>query len=152
MHGAGHEQGRRAGTENVLLAVALGTACSLAQRWTGMPKVQALRDLFWDNLQEIFGDSISLNGHPIERLPNTVNVNFIGRTGADILARLPEVAASTGAACHSGSVMLSPVLAAMGVPTKEGMGAIRFSLGKATTWEDLEIVLDLLYSTVSRAE
>ena len=152
MHGAGHEQGRRAGTENVLLAVALGTACSLAQRWTGMPKVQALRDLFWDNLQEIFGDSISLNGHPIERLPNTVNVNFIGRTGADILARLPEVAASTGAACHSGSVMLSPVLAAMGVPTKEGMGAIRFSLGRATTWEDLEIVLDLLYSTVSRAE
>ena len=152
MHGAGHEQGRRAGTENVLLAVALGTACSLAQRWPGMPKVQALRDLFWDNLQEIFGDSISLNGHPIERLPNTVNVNFIGRTGADILARLPEVAASTGAACHSGSVTLSPVLAAMGVPTKEGMGAIRFSLGRATTWEDLEIVLDLLYSTVSRAE
>ena len=152
MHGAGHEQGRRAGTENVLLAVALGTACSLAQRWTGMPKVQALRDLFWDNLQEIFGDSISLNGHPIERLPNTVNVNFIDRTGADILARLPEVAASTGAACHSGSVMLSPVLAAMGVPTKEGMGAIRFSLGRATTWEDLEIVLDLLYSAVSGAE
>jgi cysteine desulfurase len=152
MHGAGHEQGRRAGTENVLLAVALGTACSLAQRWTGMPKVQALRDRFWDNLQKIFGDSISLNGHPIERLPNTVNVNFIGRTGADILARLPEVAASTGAACHSGSVTLSPVLAAMGVPTKEGMGAIRFSLGRATTWEDLEIVLDLLYSTVSRVE
>ena len=152
MHGAGHEQGRRAGTENVLLAVALGTACSLAQRWPGMPKVQALRDRFWHNLQEIFGDSISLNGHPIERLPNTVNVNFIGRTGADILARLPEVAASTGAACHSGSVTLSPVLAAMGVPTKEGMGAIRFSLGRATTWEDLEIVLDLLYSTVSRAE
>ena len=152
MHGAGHEQGRRAGTENVLLAVALGTACSLAQRWPGMPKVQALRDRFWHNLQEIFGDSISLNGHPIERLPNTVNVNFIGRTGTDILARLPEVAASTGAACHSGSVTLSPVLAAMGVPTKEGMGAIRFSLGRATTWEDLEIVLDLLYSTVSRAE
>jgi cysteine desulfurase len=152
MHGPGHEQGRRAGTENVLLAVALGTACSLAQRWTGMPKVQALRDRFWDNLQKIFGDSISLNGHPIERLPNTVNVNFIGRTGADILARLPEVAASTGAACHSGSVTLSPVLAAMGVPTKEGMGAIRFSLGRATTWEDLEIVLDLLYSTVSRVE
>jgi len=152
MHGAGHEQGRRAGTENVLLAVALGTACSLAQRWPGMPKVQALRDRFWHNLQEIFGDSISLNGHPIERLPNTVTVNFIGRTGTDILARLPEVAASTGAACHSGSVTLSPVLAAMGVPTKEGMGAIRFSLGRATTWEDLEIVLDLLYSTVSRAE
>ena len=64
---------------------------------------------------------------------------------ADILTRLPEVAASTGAAaCHSGSITFSPVLAAMGVHTKEGMGAIRFSLGRATTWEDLEIVLDLL--------
>jgi cysteine desulfurase len=151
MHGAGHEQGRRAGTENVLLAVALGAACTLAQRWIGMPQVQALRDRFWDKLQKIFGDRISLNGHPIERLPNTLNVNFIGRTGADILARLPEVAASTGAACHSGSVTLSPVLVAMGVPKKEGMGAIRFSLGRATTWEDLEIVVDLLRAALSAA-
>jgi len=151
MHGAGHEQGRRAGTENVLLAVALGAACTLAQRWIGMPQVQALRDRFWDEQQKVFGERISLNGHPIERLPNTLNVNFIGRTGADILARLPEVAASTGAACHSGSVTLSPVLAAMGVPKKEGMGAIRFSLGRATTWADLEIVLDLLRAALSAA-
>ena len=151
MHGAGHEQGRRAGTENVLLAVALGAACTLAQRWIGMPQVQALRDRFWDEQQKVFGERISLNGHPIERLPNTLNVNFIGRTGADILARLPEVAASTGAACHSGSVTLSPVLAAMGVPKKEGMGAIRFSLGRATTWEDLEIVLDLLRAALFAA-
>jgi len=151
MHGAGHEQGRRAGTENVLLAVALGAACTLAQRWIGMPQVQALRDRFWDEQQKVFGERISLNGHPIERLPNTLNVNFIGRTGADILARLPEVAASTGAACHSGSVTLSPVLAAMGVPKKEGMGAIRFSLGRATIWEDLEIVLDLLRAALFAA-
>jgi len=151
MHGAGHEQGRRAGTENVLLAVALGAACTPAQTWAGMPQVQALRDRFWDTLHEVFGKAVTLNGHPTERLPNTVNVNFIGRIGADILSRIPEVAASTGAACHSGSVTLSPVLAAMGVPKKEGMGAIRFSLGRATIWEDLEIVLDLLRAALSTA-
>lgn len=144
IHGAGHEQGRRAGTENVLLAVGLGAACSIANRWTGMPQLQALRDLFWKNLQTIFGDRVSLNGHPTERLPNTLNINFVGRIGADILAQLPEIAASTGSACHAGSVNLSPVLSAMGVPPEEGMGAIRFSLGRFTTWEELEIVLDLL--------
>ena len=151
MHGAGHEQGRRAGTENALLAVALGAACTPAQTWAGMPQVQALRDRFWDTLHEVFGKAVTLNGHPTERLPNTVNVNFIGRIGADILSRIPEVAASTGAACHSGSVTLSPVLAAMGVPKKEGMGAIRFSLGRATIWDDLEIVLDLLRAALSAA-
>jgi len=151
LHGAGHEQGRRAGTENVLLAVALGAACSLAQRWTYMPQVQALRDRFWDKLQDIFGKNVTLNGHPTERLPNTASVNFIGRIGAEILAHIPGVAASAGAACHSGSVTLSPVLAAMGVPQQEGMGAIRFSLGRATTWEDLEIVLDLLRAALSAA-
>ena len=151
MHGAGHEQGRRAGTENVLLAVALGAACGLAQSWIGMPQIQALRDRFWDTLQEILGKDVALNGHLIERLPNTVNVNFIGRIGAEILSKIPEVAASTGAACHAGSVTLSPVLAAMGVPQKEGMGAIRFSLGRATTWEELAIVLDRLRAAVTAA-
>ncbi len=144
MHGAGHEQGRRAGTENVLFAVALGAACRLAQKWIGMFQMQALRDRFWDGLQEIFGKDVMLNGHPIERLPNTVNVNFIGRIGAEILSKIPEVAASTGAACHAGSVTLSPVLAAMGVPQREGMGAVRFSLGRSTTWEELAFVLDQL--------
>ncbi len=151
MHGAGHEQGRRAGTENVLFAIALGAACRLAQKWIGMFQMQALRDRFWDGLREIFGKAISLNGHPIERLPNTVNVNFIGRIGAEVLAKMPEVAASTGAACHAGSVTLSPVLAAMGVPQKEGMGAVRFSLGRSTAWEELAIVLDHLRATVTEA-
>lgn len=151
IHGAGHEKGRRAGTENVLLSVAVGAACSTAQEWIGMPQVKALRDRFWGALQENFGHRVSLNGHPTERLPNTLNVNFIGRIGADILARLPDIAASTGSACHAGSVNLSPVLAAMGTPPKEGMGAIRFSLGRSTTWEELEIVLDLLRTNLSEA-
>ncbi len=141
VHGAGHEQGRRAGTENVLLDVGLGAACEVAGRWIGMPAVRALRDRFEGRLKEQLGDALSVNGAGAERLPNTANVNFIGQVGADVLARLPGLAASTGSACHAGSVELSPVLAAMGVPPREGMGAIRFSLGRTTTWEELEQVL-----------
>jgi cysteine desulfurase len=144
VHGAGHEAGRRAGTENVLLAVALGAACELARKWVGMTQIQVLRDRFFEGLRGIFGDGITLNGHPTERLPNTLNVNFIGRVGAEILAKMPGVAASTGSACHAGSVTLSPVLAAMGVPPEEGMGAVRFSLGRTTTWNELEEVIRLL--------
>jgi cysteine desulfurase len=111
-----------------------------------MPQIQALRDRFWEGLRDIFGDRVTLNGHPAERLPNTLNVNFVGRVGAEILAKLPGVAASTGSACHAGSVSLSPVLTAMGVPPEQGMGAVRFSLGRTTAWEDLEKVLDRLRS------
>ncbi len=150
IHGAGHEGGRRAGTENVLLSVALGAACETASGAIDAPQVRALRDLFWQGLQEAFADGVTLNGHPTERLPNTLNVNFVGRTGAQILSRLPEVAASTGSACHAGSVTLSPVLAAMGVALEEGMGAIRFSLGRATKREEIDKVLRLLKSALSR--
>ncbi len=148
VHGAGHEAGRRAGTENVLLAVALGAACEVARTWVGMPQIKALRDRFWDGLREIFGEKVTLNGHPSDRLPNTVNVNFVGKIGAEVLAMLPGVAASTGSACHAGSVTLSPVLSAMGVPPGEGMGAVRFSLGRATTWEEMEDVLGVLKASV----
>jgi cysteine desulfurase len=98
-------------------------------------------------LIDLFGGRLSVNGAGAERLPNTCTVNFHGRAGADVLAALPGVAASTGSACHAGSVELSPVLAAMGVPPAEGMGAVRFSLGRTTTWDELEHVLARLAST-----
>jgi cysteine desulfurase len=141
VHGAGHEQGRRAGTENVLLDVGLGAACEVAARWIGMATVLQLRDRFEARLRERVGDKLTVNAGGAERLPNTVNVNFVGQVGADVLARLSGVAASTGSACHAGSVELSPVLAAMGVPPNEGMGAVRFSLGRTTTWQELEDVV-----------
>lgn len=144
IHGAGHETGRRAGTENVLLDTALGAACDLAARWVGMDSVRILRDLFWDLLQKKFGDRVVLNGHPTERLPNTLNISFLGVVGADILDRLPRVAASTGSACHSGSVELSPVLRAMALPPEIGMGAIRFSLGRTTSRDEIESVVENL--------
>jgi cysteine desulfurase len=144
IHGASHESGRRAGTENVGLDIALGAACDLARTWSGMDSIRGLRDLFWDLLQHKFGDRVVLNGHPTERLPNTLNVSFVAQVGADILGRLPGLAASTGSACHAGSVELSPVLRAMEVPPETGMGAIRFSLGRTTTREELEAVVEEL--------
>ncbi len=144
VHGAGHERGRRAGTENVLLDVGLGAACEVATRWIGMPAVRELRDRFEARLSELYGDELTVNGAGAERLPNTANVNFVGQVGAEVLARLTGVAASTGSACHAGSVELSPVLAAMRVAPHEGMGAVRFSLGRTTTWEELEHVLSML--------
>jgi cysteine desulfurase len=140
IHGAGHESGRRAGTESALLAAGLGAACTLVRDLAPMARVEALRDCFWRELQEHFGDRITLNGHPQHRLPNTLNISFVGQVGAEILQRLDGVAASTGSACHAGRIDLSPVLSAMGVPPEIGMGAIRFSLGRNTTADEIDSV------------
>lgn len=148
VHGAAHESGRRAGTENILLDVGLGTACELAESLMGLQAIKGLRDYFWSLLTREFGERVALNGHPTERLPNTLNVGFRGRVGADILHALEGVAASTGSACHSGSVTLSPVLKAMRVPPEIGMGAIRFSLGRSTTREEIESVVERLQSVL----
>ena len=148
IHGAGHETGRRAGTENVLRDVGLGAACELARSWVGSGSVQQLRDLFWNLLSKEFGNCVVLNGHPVERLPNTLNVSFPGKVGAEILRGLEGVAASTGSACHAGSVELSPVLKAMRVPPETGMGAIRFSLGRTTTQGEVEAVVKQLKGIV----
>jgi cysteine desulfurase len=141
IHGAGHELGRRAGTESALLAVGLGMACAVAANLAAMDRIQALRDRFWHALQDRFGDRVVLSGHHLLRLPNTLNVSFVGKIGADILEQLRGVAASTGSACHSGRIELSPVLAAMGVPERIGMGAIRFSLGRATISDEIDDVV-----------
>jgi cysteine desulfurase len=146
LHGAGHEGGRRAGTENVPYIVGLGKACAVARDHlpAATQRLRQLRDRLWERLREALGDDIVLNGHPERRLPNTLNVNFVGHIGADLLARVPEVAASTGSACHEGQVRLSPVLAAMGVPPEAGQGAVRLSVGRFTTEEEIECAADAL--------
>jgi cysteine desulfurase len=149
IHGAGHEAGRRAGTESALLAAGLGKACEVAKTWIGMPATQTLRDLLWDRLRADFGNLVVLNGHPTRRLPNTLNVSFVGRVGADILAAMPDVAASTGSACHAGQVTLSPVLQAMQVAPDVGMGAIRFSLGRHTTEGEVDSLIRQLRRALS---
>ncbi|MBX9787482.1 MAG: cysteine desulfurase [Pirellulales bacterium] len=144
LHGADHEAGRRAGTENILEVVGLGAACELAIYWIDDEAIAELRDYFWRTLQVSFGDQVVLNGHPTERLPNTLNVGFRGRVGSDLLAAMPHVAASTGSACHAGSAQISPVLAAMGTPRDVALGAVRFSLGRQTTAEEIDAVVGSL--------
>jgi cysteine desulfurase len=140
LHGAGHESGRRAGTENVPYLVGLGTACTIAGR--SLPhataRLQKLRDRLWERLRAALGDQVVLNGHPERRLPNTLNVNFVGKVGADFLQSLPQIAASTGSACHEGQVSQSPVLCAMAVPPSIGQGAVRLSVGRFTTEDEVD--------------
>jgi cysteine desulfurase len=140
IHGAGHEGGRRAGTENVPYVVGLGKACELARQ--SLPqateRLRRLRDRLWERLRAGLGENVVLNGHLERRLPNTLNVNFVGHIGSELLAKVPEVAASTGSACHEGHVTVSPVLCAMGVPPQLSRGALRLSVGRFTTEEEVD--------------
>ncbi|MGH9045158.1 MAG: cysteine desulfurase family protein [Acidimicrobiales bacterium] len=135
LDGAAHEQGLRAGTENVAAIVALGAACVVASsKLAGGAgeQMEALRDRLHASLDGGFAD-LELNGHPVNRLPNTLNVSFLGRDGEVLLERTRRVAAATGAACHSGRTEPSEVLMAMGLSRRRALGAIRLSLGYATT-------------------
>ncbi len=141
IHGAGHEQGRRAGTENVIFEVALGKACEISESEIKSSIVRELTEYFYNNLKILFGDKVTLNGHPIERLPNTLNIGFLDHEGFAILNKLFDVAASTGSACHSGLTSISPVLKAMGTKERAARGAVRFSLGRFTTKDEIDSVL-----------
>ena len=132
--GAGHESGLRPGTENVPYIVGLGKACELAAQdlEEEAARVRALRDDLWVLLTaEVPG--LRLNGHPTERLPNTLNVSFPGVLGSAVLGAAPEVAASTGSACHEGAENPSGVLLAMGLEAVTALGAVRLSLGRGTS-------------------
>jgi cysteine desulfurase len=98
----------------------------------------------WERLRAALGERVVPNGHPELRLPNTLNVNFVGHVGAELLAAVPDVAASTGSACHEGSVVQSPVLCAMGVPPELGRGAVRLSVGRFTTEEEVDRATEAL--------
>ena len=134
VHGAGHEGGRRAGTENVAYMVGLGVACEMAVRLMNgeADRLRRLRDLLHRLLQENI-PGLVLNGHPGHRLPNTLNVSIPGVEGERLLAALPGIAASTGAACHAGTAEPSAVLTAMGVSRHLALSALRLSLGRYTT-------------------
>jgi cysteine desulfurase len=136
--GSAAEHGLRPGTENVASIVGLGAACEAAARDLAevSKRVSALRDELWQRLTaEIPG--LALNGQPEPRLPNTLNARFPGVSGAELLGGAPEVAASTGSACHAGSGSASGAILAMGVPPAEAIGSVRLSLGRDTTAQEI---------------
>lgn len=140
VHGVAHERGLRAGTENVAGIVGLGAACELArlEMAASAKKVTDMRERLFSKLRVAI-PNIRLNGHPSQRLPGTLNVTFPGLNTNALLAELSNVvAASNGAACHSGSTTPSQVLLAMGISREDALGAVRLSLSKFTTDEEIE--------------
>jgi cysteine desulfurase len=91
----------------------------------------------YDQIRSAIPDAV-LNGHPEVRLPNTLFISFPGMVGEEILRKIPDLCTSTGAACHDQSVTLSHVLGAMGVTKEVGMGAIRLTIGRPTTQEEVD--------------
>ena len=153
--GAGHERGLRPGTENVPSIVGLGAACAAAERDLAAERVR-LRELSLRLFTAIAATvpGLALNGPPLEgddRLPNTVSVRFPGALGSAVLAGAPEIAASTGAACHDGQDTASKTIVAMGVSEADALGTVRLSLGRHTTMTVVDHAAALLTSAWRRA-
>ncbi len=151
IRGAGHERGRRAGTENVLLAVGLGTACQLAERGLEAEgtRLASLRDRLANELKTGRRDLIE-HGHPQHRLPNTLSVALPGRDASGLLGDLADdLAASAGSACHGGT-MISYVLQAMGVENELARATIRLTLGRFTTEEEIEKAAEMILAAIRR--
>lgn len=136
--GASHEHGLRPGTENVASIVGLGVACERVTRDLAgnAARMKALRDLLWQQLASGV-PGLTLNGHRELRLPNTLNVRFPRASGTALLEGAPEVAASTGSACHEGQESASAVILAMGVKPEDAVGSVRLTLGRSTTEEQV---------------
>jgi len=146
IRGAGHERGRRAGTENVLLAVGLGLACKLARDDVAEERVRLanLRERLTTGLRAGCGDLVE-HGHPDERLPNTLSVALPGRNANRLVGDLAEdLAVSAGSACHSGATMISYVLQAMGIEPELARATVRLSVGRFTTEEEIDRAVELI--------
>lgn len=151
MHGAGHEAGRRAGTENLLEIVGLGMAAEIARRQ--LTENASHYRQTRDRLEELLCGSIAgacVNGHPEKRLPNTLSLAIPGIVAPTLLASLKQVAASAGSACHSKPLQASPVLEAMQLPRELALGTIRLSTGRGTTMREVEAAAGEIAASVRR--
>jgi cysteine desulfurase len=150
IYGGGQESGRRAGTENIAHMVALGTACMLAEEQLAASqlRLQHLRDVLQRHLEAALPSAVHLNGHSTDRLPNTLNISIDRVIGEEVLAATPQIASSTGSACHEGSTDPSPVLMAMGYTRERALGALRLTLGRWSTEEEVERAATLLAQTI----
>ena len=144
-HGGEHERRRRAGTENVPGIVGLGKAAEVRGREMKdeLQRLTALRDRLWEGIRARVPD-VRLNGHPTERVPGTANIAYKNVESESIVLGLDlkGIAVSAGSACTAGSVEPSYVLVAMGVPLEWAMGAVRSSLGRSTTADDIDYVIE----------
>jgi len=153
IHGAAHEGGRRAGTENVAGLVGLGAACALAAAHLEeeVARERTLRERLWTTLSEALPDTWR-HGDPDACLPNTLSVAFPGVLAGEVLASLgDQVAASAGAACHAEGVTISTVLEAMRVPHDLALGTVRLSLGRPTTAAEVDEAATRLVAAVRAA-
>jgi cysteine desulfurase len=152
-HGGEHERRRRAGTENTAGIVGLGKAVEIRGREMAAEaeRLSALRDRLWDGIRGRIPD-VRLNGELAPRLPGTANVVFRHVESESIVLGLDlkGIAVSAGSACTSGNVEPSYVLVAMGLPVEWAMGAVRFSLGRSTTTEDIDYVVESLEPIVRK--
>ena len=146
IHGAAHENGRRAGTENVIFEAGLGKACEIALNLLKDHSVRDLTNNFYQSLKTLFVDKIQLHGQLENRLPNTLFISFLGFPADAVKKNLSDVAVSSGSACHTGETTISPVLKAMGCNSDEVGEVIRFSLGRFTTKVEIDRVLTKLSS------
>ncbi|MCS7260306.1 MAG: cysteine desulfurase [Anaerolineae bacterium] len=149
--GGGHERGRRAGTENVPYIVALAKALKLAHdmRPTENERLARLRDHLIQGVQTALPDA-QLTGHPTERLPHHASFVIPGVEANALLMYLDMagICAASGSACHTGIAEPSAVLLAMGIPRQLALGALRLTLGRSNTAEDIEMVLEVLPAAV----
>ncbi len=151
IHGAGQERGGRAGTENVPYIVGLGAACQIARDglFNYQKEVTPLRDRLHAKIESGLGkNTLRLNGHPEQRLPNTLNISIWGVPGEELLRQIPQIAASTGAACHAGSTEPSNVLLEMGLSRELALGALRLTLGRWSTCQEIDTAGDLIVERI----
>ena len=151
MDGGGHEKGRRSGTLNVPGIVGLGKACELAGEVMAdeTMRLTALRERLWAGISARL-NQVHLNGHPMLRLPGNLNVSFEGVDGESLLMSLKDVAVSSGSACTSSSMEPSYVLKALGTSNALAHTSIRFGLGRGSTEEEVDYVVELLAEQVRR--
>lgn len=149
MHGANHEHNLRPGTENVLEIVDLGKACELAHQdlESQIIHLSRLKNRLLSGLQDKL-DNFRVNGHPVHCLPNTLSLSFFNLNAVSLLQAMSGVAASAGAACHTGDDTTSGVLGAMGVSPEFAPGTIRFSVGRNTTTAEIDQAIEIITKAV----
>ncbi len=149
LFGAGQERGLRPGTENVASIVALGEAADIASKTLQEEKqnLRKLRDMLEHKILERIPDAV-VHGKKADRLPNTLSISFPGKLSHELLERMTRIAASPGAACHSGQIKPSHVMQALGVTENIALGTIRFSLGRFTTEDEVLEAAEYIINSV----